>query len=135
MSRLQSGLKNLGSSTGADSRLGGGLSQAGGLDRNSNKSFEELNLSSPRYPAYGVAAASTRVVATPRAGPGCRARSSRPVRTIIDSSVHHTRSENTLRVPVRPRPPGAPRGRSSSRRGRSAAARPTSSASRTATAP
>jgi len=41
MSRLQSGLKNLGSSTGNYSRLGG-LSQAGGLDRSSNKSFEEL---------------------------------------------------------------------------------------------
>lgn len=41
MSRLQSGLKNLGSSTGSYGRTGG-LSQAGGLDRNSNKGFEEL---------------------------------------------------------------------------------------------
>lgn len=40
MSRLQSGLKNLGSSTGSYGRMGG-ISQ-GGLDRNSNKSFEEL---------------------------------------------------------------------------------------------
>jgi hypothetical protein len=54
----------------------------------------------PRYPAYGIAAASTWLLATPRPGSGCGARSSRPVLTVIDSAVHHTRAENTLRVPV-----------------------------------